>query len=126
MMYLCCVIWCVVGEFERVLWCGGCREKREEANTQSNKKQKRTFAKTTFSLFPFFRLFFFHSFLLAFHSSTITPFLSIHSPVFHASHTSAFVVNQNTNDTTSDSFHRLFFLSKLSFSLLFFLQMIQC
>ena len=54
--------------------------------THSQTKTKRTFPKTTFSLFPFFHLFFFHSFLLAFHSSTITPFLSNHSPVFHASH----------------------------------------
>ena len=73
------------------VWCGGCCGKKGKRQTHSQTKTKRTFPKTTFSLFPFFHLFFFHSFLLAFHSSTITPFLSIHSPVFHASHMSAFV-----------------------------------
>ena len=68
-----------------VWWCGGCSEKRENASTVKQ-KQKGLFPKPLFPFSLFFRLFFFHSFLLAFHSSTITPFLSIHSPVFHASY----------------------------------------
>ena len=51
-----------------------------EAHKIDREKQK-GLPKTTFSLFPFFLLFFFHSFLLSFHSSTITPFLSKRSPV---------------------------------------------
>ena len=76
-----------------VWWVQG--EKREDANTQSN-KNKKDFSQNHFSLSPFFFfiLFFFHSFFLAFHSSTITPFLSEYTPVFHASHIGAFTVNQ--------------------------------
>ena len=89
-----CSVWC--GECERVLWCGGegGAGKKGKKQTHSQTKTKRTFPKTTFSLFPFFLLFFFHSFLFAFHSSTINHFLSVHSPVFHALHISAFVMNQ--------------------------------
>ena len=73
-----------------VWWVQGKKGRGKDSQT----KTKRTFPKTTFSLFPFFHHFFFHSFLLAFHSSTVTPFLSTHSPVFHASHMGAFMVNQ--------------------------------
>ena len=49
---------CMVGECERVFWCGvvgaGKKGKRQ---THSQTKTKRTFPKTTFSLFPFFPLF---------------------------------------------------------------------
>ena len=46
------VVWCVVGECERVLWCGVVGAgKREEANTQSN-KNKKDFSQNHF--FPFF------------------------------------------------------------------------
>ena len=75
------VWWVSVSVCCGVVWWVQEKGKRQ---THSQTKTKRTFPKTTF--FPFFHLFFIHSFLLAFHSSTITPFLSVHSPVFHASH----------------------------------------
>ena len=88
---------CMVGERVSVsVCCGGVvgAGKKGKRQRHSQTKTKRTFPKTTFSLFPFFHLFFIHSFLLAFHSSTIIPFLSIHSPVFHALHMGTFVQNQ--------------------------------
>ena len=92
------VVWWVVSVDVSVC-CGGVavwrmQKKREEAKTQSN-NNKKDFSQNHFFPFPFFSLlFFFHSFLLAFHSSTITPFLFIHTHVFHASHRSASVKNQ--------------------------------
>ena len=101
-------------------------ENREEANTQF-KKTKRTFPKNHFFPFPFFSPLFlslfshclplFHHHSLLIH--TLTHFFMLHTWV-HLCWT------KNTNDTTSDSFHCLFFLSKLSFSLLFLQPMIQC
>ena len=46
----CCM---ACSECERVFWCGGCREKREEAKTQSN-KNKKDFSQNHFFPFPFF------------------------------------------------------------------------
>ena len=117
----CCMVWWV--KWERMLWCGG---GWVQGKTHSQTKTKRTFAKTTFSLFLFFHLFFFHSFLPAFHSSTITSFLSIHSPFFMFHTWVHFRRIKNTNDTSSDPFHCLFLLFKFSFPLLFLLLMIQC
>ena len=122
----CCMVWWV--ECGRVLWCGrdGCiKKKRQEAKTQSNKNKKDFSQKPLFSLFPFFHLFFFHSFLPAFHSSTITLFLSIQSSIFMF-HTWVHLWRiKNTNDVTSDPFHCLFLLFQFYFPLLFSLQMIQ-
>ena len=92
----CCM---VGGECERMLWRGGVvgageKKKKGRGKHMVKQKQKGLFPKPLFLHFPFFHLFFIHSFFLAFHSSTITPFLSMHTPVFHASHMSAFMVNQ--------------------------------
>ena len=96
---------------------GGCKGflKKGRGKDTVKQKTKQHFSQNHFFPFFLFSTFFPHSFLLAFHSSIITPFLSKYSPVFHASHMSAFMVNKNTNDTTTVSFHRLFFLSKHPF-----------
>ena len=114
---MCCVV---------LWWCGGCREKKGRGKDTVKQKQKRTFPKTTFSLSHFFLLFFFHSFLLAFHSSTITPFLSKHSPVFYTSHEC--ILDEPKTPMTQHLIHSIVFsfLSKPSFSLLFLQLMIQC
>ena len=120
---------CILDECEHVLWCGcvvGAGKKKGRGKRHSQTKTKRTFPKTTFSLFPFFHLFFFHSFLLAFHSSTIIPFLSTHTSFSCFTHGRICKESKTPNNTTSNPFHCLFLLFKLSFSLLFLLQMIQC
>ena len=73
-VHQCIVLYSVWGECERVVGAG---EKRETQKHTVKQKQKGLFPKPLFSLFSFFHLFFFHSFLLAFHFSTIT--LLIHT-----------------------------------------------
>ena len=53
------VVWRVVGECVSVLWRGGVVDagKKGKRQRHSQQKQKRTFPKTTFSLFPFFSSF---------------------------------------------------------------------
>ena len=122
------VVWCVVGECERVLWRGGVvgAGKKGRGKDTVKQKQKGLFPKPLFPFSLFFHLFFFHLFSLP---STLPPSLPSYPctrlfPCF--THGCIRGEPKNTNDTTSDSFHRLFFLYKLSFSLLFLLQMIQC
>ena len=119
----CCMVWWVI------MWCCGvvsARGKREEANTVKQ-KQKGLFPKP---LFPF-PLFFPPLFLPLF--SPCLPLFHHHSLLIHTFTRFSFFTHvcihsepKNTNDSTSDSFQRLFFLSKLSFSLLFHQLMIQC
>ena len=120
----CCMVWwvwaCVVA------WWLSARGKREEAKHTVKQKQKGLFPKP---LFPFSLFSTSFSSTLFSLPSTLPPSL----PSYPYTHPFFILHKQvhswwtkNTNDSTSDSFHRLFFLSKLSFSLLFLLRMIQC
>ena len=121
----CCIVCGWVRACVVAWWCGGCKEKGK-TQTHSQTKTKRTFAKTTFSHSPFFLLFFFHSFLLAFHSPTITSFLSTHS------HVPCFVYecicDEPKTPMTQHLFHFIVFsfCPNSLFPLLFLLLMIPC
>ena len=106
--------------------CGvvGAGKKREDANTVKQ-KQKGLFPKPLFPFSLFSTSFSSTPFSLP---STLPPSLPSYpnTHLFFMLHTWVHSWwTKNTNDTTSDSFHHLFFLSKLSFSLLFILWMIQ-
>ena len=121
------VSWCV-GGCERVLWRGGVvgAGKKGRGNHTVKQKQKGLFPKP---LFPF------SLFSTSFSSTLFSLPSTLPSSLPSYPHTHLFFMlytwvhswwTKNTNDTTSDSFHCLFFLSKLSFPLIFLQQMIQC
>ena len=122
---MCHVVW-VMGECERVLWCGGCREKREEAKTQSN-KNKEDFSQNHFFPFPFFPPLFLPLFspcLPLFHHHS----LLIHTPACFSCFTHECVCEE---PKTPMAQHPILFIvfsfcPNSLFPLLFLLQMIQC
>ena len=113
-VHQCVMLYGVVGEYERACVVVGAGKKRGKMQTHSQQKQKGLFPKP---LFPFslFSPLFLPLFPLAFHSSTITPFLSTYTPVFHALHMSAFVLNQKHQQHNICFFSSSFLLAQTLF-----------
>ena len=90
------VVWWVMGECERVLWCGGewVQGEKGKRQTHSQTKNKKDFCQNHFFPFPFFPPLFLPLFspcLPLFHNHTLLIHTFTH---FHFSHMGAFMVNQ--------------------------------